>query len=193
MKKKSYLFYKITDKQFPKMGSWWVLVIDTVERLYNYNEFKSKQMTSSYFKAKSKINKKQHLTWEEFVLTKILEFRPNRKTMIDDITILSRNMISPMTNFFLSGKIPLINQVGGYRFLNNTVKILHRVKKDNIIWPEDSYLDIKISRWPEGKHYYAKVGKYDVQDEKGNVKWNTAKEAKRVAKTFLKNIKNELT
>lgn len=33
--------------------------------------------------------------------------------------------------------------------------------------------DIRISRWPDGTHFYATVNGEDVQDENGNVKWDT--------------------
>ena len=186
--KTNYLFYKIMDKSFPTMGKWWVLVINTPKRLVKYQESKSKRIIGSYFKAKAKLRNCQHLNEEEFVLSKMLEFRDNRKTMIDDINILTDTMISPMTRFFLDGKIPLINPVGGYRFLDKTVKVLDEFERAEMVWPDDTNLDIKVSRWPEGTHYYAKVGKYDVQDEEGNVKWATHKQAKTEAKKFLNKL-----
>lgn len=109
------LFYKIKDKEFPKMGSWWVLVLDTARRLTEYRQFKS------------------------------------------------------------SG-------------LNENVKILKKIERKKIIWPEDKRLDIKVSQWANGKHYYATVGKYDVVDIDGNVKWNTAKRAKEEAESFKKKM-----
>lgn len=184
-----WLFYKIKDKKFPKMGEWWVLVINTPQRLCEYNEFKSKKLIESYFKGKDKIKKKQHLGWEEFVMLKMLEFRPKRKTIIDDVKIISDTMLNPMTKFYLfNDKIPLINQVGGYRFLDKSVEILEELEKDELIFPEDERLGIKISRWFEGKHYYAKVGQYDVKDDYGNLKWNTVKEAEKWAKKFKKKL-----
>lgn len=46
--------------------------------------------------------------------------------------------------------------------------------------------DIKISRWPNGKHFYAKVGNIDVVDSGGNVKWNTHYAAQMAAERFMK-------
>lgn len=185
-----YLFYKIKDKQFPKMGEWWVLVIDTPDRLVSYNDFRGKNLVHSYYKGKEKLKKKYHLGSEEWTMMKLLELRPKRKTVIDDINILSDELIAPMTHSFLDGKIPLINQVGGYRFLDKSVKILEQIEKNELIFPKDNRLGIKISRFPMGKHYYAKVGQYEVKDEDGNIKWNTAQEAERQAKKYKKKLEN---
>ena len=47
--------------------------------------------------------------------------------------------------------------------------------------------DINIIRWPGGKHYYAKVGNYDVVVN-GVQKWNTKYEAREAAKTFINTL-----
>lgn len=46
-------------------------------------------------------------------------------------------------------------------------------------------MDIKVDRWFNGKHYYAKIGNVVVVDEFGNVKWNTPERAKEVAINYL--------
>ena len=47
--------------------------------------------------------------------------------------------------------------------------------------------DINIISWPGGKHYYAKVGNYDVVVN-GVQKWNTKYEAREAAKTFINTL-----
>lgn len=47
--------------------------------------------------------------------------------------------------------------------------------------------DINIISWPGGKHYYAKVGNYDVVIN-GVQKWNTKYEAREAAKTFINSL-----
>lgn len=47
--------------------------------------------------------------------------------------------------------------------------------------------DINIISWPGGKHYYAKVGNYDVVVN-GVQKWNTKYEAREAAKTFINSL-----
>lgn len=47
--------------------------------------------------------------------------------------------------------------------------------------------DIKLSKWPGGKHWYAKVGTMDVEVD-GQVKWNTQKRAKEMANRFIEEL-----
>ena len=47
--------------------------------------------------------------------------------------------------------------------------------------------DINIISWSGGKHYYAKVGNYDVVVN-GVQKWNTKYEAREAAKTFINSL-----
>jgi len=47
---------------------------------------------------------------------------------------------------------------------------------------------IKVSKWPNGNHFYAHVDNIDVVDERGNIKWNTAKLAEKAAKKFMSKL-----
>ena len=47
--------------------------------------------------------------------------------------------------------------------------------------------DIKVSRWPEGCHWYAKVGLIDVVVD-GECKWNAKWVAQKKAEEFLNNL-----
>lgn len=71
-----------------------------------------------------------------------------------------------------------MNRVGGM------CPSLHNIQETTEAeqWPDAKRID--VSRWPRGTHWYAKVDGRDVQDENGNIKWRTAKEAERQAKIF---------
>jgi hypothetical protein len=56
---------------------------------------------------------------------------------------------------------------------------------ENLIWPEDN--KVNVSKFLDGKHYYAIVNGVSVKDKDGNIKWNTYAEAESHAKEFLKN------
>lgn len=65
---------------------------------------------------------------------------------------------------------------------------------ENLVYPtqhEFSMDDVRYMQWNmlgnTGEHYYCKIGKYDVFDSHGNMKWNTKKEAEQAAKWFLEN------
>lgn len=57
---------------------------------------------------------------------------------------------------------------------------------DNVGWPKDKKDEPKInlSRWPNGKHWYATVNGMDVKEDNGQRKWNTPEAAERAAKKF---------
>lgn len=52
-------------------------------------------------------------------------------------------------------------------------------------WPDRKEDRIKLFKWPDGSHWYATIDGIDVQDEDGNVKWNTQQAALQAAKKKL--------
>lgn len=186
-----YTFYKVKNKRFDHLECWWVLVINNPEVLVEYIGLKSEDIVLDYFKAKEKLSKNYHLDWQQACLLQVLSNKENRKTIIDDVKILSDEMLAPLIRYYLEGKILIVNKLGGYCFLDDEIKILEKLEKDEMIWPDDNRYGIRILKWPQGKHYYAKVGNRDVEDNKGNCKWNTAKQAEKWAKKFQKRILSE--
>ena len=88
----------------------------------------------------------------------------------------------------------------------NGDEIVDEVVKDNLEFPiEEQYRleDVRYMQWgkmdylalglPEscknygGNHWYAKIGKLDIKDKDGNMKWNTKAEAESAAKWFIEN------
>lgn len=73
-------------------------------------------------------------------------------------------------------------------------EIAETCEKENLCYPERKNWtidDVRYMQWNmfgnTGEHWYAKIGKYDIRDKKGNMKWDTKKEAENAAKWFLKN------
>mgnify|MGYP001590096129 CR=1 FL=1 len=50
-------------------------------------------------------------------------------------------------------------------------------------WPGEN--KVNISKWPQGKHYYATVAGVSVEEKDGTNKWNTVEGAERAAKRFM--------
>lgn len=80
----------------------------------------------------------------------------------------------------LKGDKIVINTRGGY------FKLCDDEKTESCT--EYTEKDIKITKWIGGKHYYAKIGRIDVEDEFGNVKWNTEKQAKEIALKYIRKL-----
>lgn len=84
-----------------------------------------------------------------------------------------------MIKWVYNGYSIMINEVGGWCLLNIDSKIEWLGEK------KYSESDIKITQFRHGDHYYAKIGKIDVVDSIGDVKWDTYNKAYKKAKQFL--------
>lgn len=69
---------------------------------------------------------------------------------------------------------------------NTGVEILEEKQLSEMEFPAEElfkYSDIRVMKWDipgmsiRGTHWYAKVGKYDVVDKNGKMKWNTEQDA----------------
>jgi len=101
-----------------------------------------------------------------------------------NILDLSQKIKKAQLKLILNGYKIVINSKGGYFELskNDEIEILSKYIKD----------DIKITRWRNGKHFYAKIGHIDVIDEFDNVKWNTEKKAKDVAIKYMEKLNENI-
>lgn len=102
------------------------------------------------------------------------------KGSIYAIAELGQQKKEAILKLILRGYKVVINSRGGY----------FELCQDDIIEPHIEYTekDIKISKWRGGSHYYAKVGHIDVEDEFGNVKWNTEKRAREMAIKYMHDL-----
>lgn len=56
---------------------------------------------------------------------------------------------------------------------------------DELVYPyKFDYDDVRFIKWPDGRHWYAKIGSIDIVDKHGNQKWNDKYYAMNVAKAF---------
>lgn len=90
------------------------------------------------------------------------------------------------------GKI-YVNEVGGWFMLQDGMRILKTVQTETFKFPDVLYAesDIRITQFNGGKHFYAKVGDFQVVDKDGDTKWNTRQFAETVAKKFLENLNQD--
>ena len=114
----------------------------------------------------------------------MIENKNERQPMLDHLAILHGKIVSDQLKIILDGYKLAINDKGGYFPIKQNEQFEFEEITDNIY----SESDIKINKWYGGKHYYAKIGKLDVVDENGNVKWNTEKEARKKALEYLKTM-----
>ena len=58
------------------------------------------------------------------------------------------------------------------------------IHKKDLVFPEFSEKDIRITKFPYGRHYYAYIGMTEVKDG-DEIKWNTYEEAYKRAKAYI--------
>lgn len=199
--KTSFCFQLIKWQQVPNTDRYvteWLLVIDDLDTLELYLGKRGKSLMGTYYKMKKK-NKKYTghcASKDELMLETALEHKKGRMTFVDDCTCIADEIMSPYAKIFLLDSVIYICDNDCIRPIKSVKKdILKTVNKEIFTWPTEKYTkeDINITKWPGGKHYFAKIGSITVEDEYGNTKWNTVEEAERQAEIFLRKIEHEET
>ncbi len=102
--------------------------------------------------------------------------------------ILENQVLNGKTRvLFEYGKLYL-RENGSYMTESDTMNVTDTLILDKISWPNYKEEDIKVYKWANGTHYYARIGGMDVVDSDGNQKWDTRKEANEKALEELKNL-----
>lgn len=81
-----------------------------------------------------------------------------------------------------------------YEIDDRFFEIAEEVEKEEFAYPSNkdwTMDDVRYMQWNmlgnRGTHWYAKIGKRDVYDSEGNMKWETKEEAEKAAEWFLTN------
>lgn len=97
-------------------------------------------------------------------------------------TIFNHDVWDAMHSLLHDQKQIFVNGVGGYFGKTDDV-VVHDTKKVGAwLLPGDN---VRIIQWPDGKHFYAKIGQLDVELD-GCSKWDTRVEAEQAAQKFIK-------
>lgn len=80
-----------------------------------------------------------------------------------------------------------ISPTGAYFYPVGEIAVMDTITKDDFVFP-NSTMKINITKWPEGKHFYARIDHLDVKDSEGNLKWNTHEEAYKQAVLFREKL-----
>lgn len=180
------------------VNNYWVWMVETNEHFYFFMEHRRNLVETEYVAAKKLTHGGYHLnTSMQYAVHATLTMgvecgarKPNG-TFVDDLIELQGKFIDPIIQLWANRKYPLaVNPKGGFCPMDPRLfTILKVVEKDELEMPAGSYdkSDIKITKWPGGKHYYAKVGTYDVV-VKNEVKWDTWNEAEKNALEFLEKL-----
>jgi len=166
----------------------WILECKDIETLIEHTEkymnTEIERGVKDWFKSQ-----KGHLTTNyASAVEKMMIFTGNN--FIKESTIMENKIFQGKLKMLLKFGTLYLRENGSYMVHSDSLIIIDKKVMDEMVWPEYTVDDIKISKWDGGSHYYAKIGRMDVTDADGNVKWNTHKEAKRHALVFFENLIN---
>ncbi|MFA6000157.1 MAG: hypothetical protein WC783_04260 [Candidatus Paceibacterota bacterium] len=116
-----------------------------------------------------------------------LNDEPKKFKYLDMVDRLTKKVTDHKLQCLLEGYTLYINKVGGWFPKKKPLNNLGEIISEELIFPEYTEADIKITQWEGGKHFYAKIGDMDVVWD-GNQKWITEDRARENAIKFLNKI-----
>ena len=170
----------------------WMLVIDKMQHLVNYHEKTMHAQIPITWNNLEKVSEgKAHIST---TLGSLIHIKAdNKKSLVELTAEVSDEIFNAKAKALIDcGKI-YINKNGGFFPHSENIEVLEEMEVDskNIIFPSYSDKDIKVIQWPNGTHWYAYVGDFQVEDRNGINKWNTKKEANDQAKSHVYKLNRE--
>lgn len=165
-----------------KDNAWW-LKISTIEEYLKYRNETDSKIYGDIVKDMINVTKGYHET-NPATTCILFENRKYKgeKTLLELVTDFSSEISEWQIEYLLKGYYLLFNPLGGCHFdTNPDYKWIHQ---KYLVFPEFKETDIKIEKFPDGKHYYAYIGTTQVRDN-DILKWNTYEEAYKQAKTYI--------
>jgi hypothetical protein len=181
-----YKFVHIKSKYSDK-GGWW-LEVTSLEQLFDYHEKTDRRWGVA---VENWINSKEstggtgmeHLS--PLALAISLSAESKGHSIIDATLNFKRRMIENQIHWLKEEGVIYINCKGGYCFKDSKNSVIDQyVRRKELIFPNYTINDIRITRFPMGEHYYAHIGDLELKDG-SNIKWNSYQEAKDFAMKYV--------
>ena len=109
---------------------------------------------------------------------------------------IERKMYFSIVNGFYEGKKQYLRKDMVVLIDNQYIEVVETIKKDTISYPDNKNItldDVRFMKWPNGSHWYCKIGEIDIVDQYGNQKWHDKTDAINAAKWFIEINKNVYT
>jgi hypothetical protein len=160
-----------------KNGGWW-LKITTIQELLEYHDKTDNvRMRKPIKEIEENLEKSSFTQYAEILA------RKNSSSLIEGLCMAGSALFTSQLNALRESGIILINRMGGFHTPRENERLPFTRKKD-LIWPNFSEKDIKISQFKGGTHYYATIGPMEVRD--GDIlKWDSFSEAYAAAKKIV--------
>jgi len=184
MKIKNYKFVKIQDHFYDNEHIFdWMLECSDVKTLIEHSE---KYVTSAIEESV------KEFFYNDNTENKIAQYvKQERKTTNNG----ALNIYGVLNFKLFDSKIKALNKYGkiflrengSYTIPHDTHETLNYIEQDSILYPFYTEKDINIMKYRGGKHYYVKIGFFDVVVD-NEQKWNSFDVAKEKALEFLKTL-----
>lgn len=102
-------------------------------------------------------------------------------SILDTLSNLNADIAAGMSRALTDKGRIFIGASGGYFTISDQLEITNTIEIEQFFLPSE---DVRIIQWPNGEHFYAKIGNQDVVVD-GKQKWNTRKQAELAAQRFL--------
>jgi len=115
--------------------------------------------------------------------TEKINERENRGIIFQQALLMGTYQ-SNLEDLILRGSVIVINPINMVSYFTISTNGKYEIISEKEIYTEK---DIRLMRFPDGHHWYAKISNIDVVVD-GNMKWNSRWVAKKNAKEYLKTL-----
>ena len=168
----------------------WMLVLESMEDLEDYTRYyQDPQIKEGLNEIITKDYAKHNTTSWGYIVETLSEIK--QESFLISSAILENEVFRLKAKLIRDFGRIYVNTNGGCFPHSKSLVILDEKPQKGLIWPTDNLTikDADIKKWPNGTHWYAKIGKMDVV-VKGQQKWDTYAEARSACVSYIsKHIK----
>lgn len=114
-----------------------------------------------------------------------LEIDLKKLTWLEAADSLEKRTLKDRIELFLKGRPIFLRDGLPYYVANEIPEYEEEIWSENLTYPyKYNFEEVRFLQWPDGRHWYAKIGKMDIVDRHGNQKWLDKSWAIEVAKAF---------
>lgn len=182
----------------------WVCRVDTMKAAMDVAHVKARRFGEDYYEVK-----REKATWDRpkhghissrpaKMMEDLLVYHQDsplnteqEQTALNELAFVSQVFIEPIIETVAEGEKWYVNKNWGMiPYKDDEFTVRTTCERNEYVFPVEGEDDIEIMQWPNGRHYYAKVGNQQVRID-GEQKWVTFRRAYDRALEFLGKVLSE--
>ena len=184
---------------FVKFNNTWYLKVESVQDISDHfkkvcgreieqgwNDFKDNTRIKKDENGNNELISRNHSTsvWRNVVE---LTMQIKGDSWMNSANELETRTYKDRINHFLKGDLVYLTDGLPYFVAKEEPKYDEELFSDELKYPyKFDFEEVRFLQWPNGIHWYAKIGNIDIVDKYGNQKWRDKYYAMEVAKKFCK-------